>query len=419
MRTWLLSLAGAVFVAVLSGASVAWALTDHTVAAGLNAAGATIVGSCVAGYAAWRATRRLGGRRGWAALAAGVVLAVAVNGVAVADTVGSDDAGSESGPSVTVGDGPEGPAPSEDERRLARAFAPVLRLDSSEHFLPLSRARYLVASDLRVIADKQDEPVPFVRTVESLPQELGCARCRYYLDIDGARPTQGATPYRRIEDQVMPPTANPLVYWHARSDYPSGAIAIQYWFFYLYNDFKNKHESDWEHVTVIVTPSENSDFGYALDAAFYSAHEGGHKRLAATIRPFGTRPVVFVARGSHANYFVPGDVRVRPCESRVCRFAKVTEHKDGCGNVVLPADEETSIAAIADQCGRPPQVRAYLLSPLLPPKFVGDYAKGNFIGPASIPNSTFPDPQLRAALWNDPLAEVRAASLDAELPPGA
>mgnify|MGYP000217727337 CR=1 FL=1 len=34
--------------------------------------------------------------------------------------------------------------------------------------------------------------------------------------------------------------------------YP-GKLALQYWFFYPYNDAGNKHEGDWEHINVVVS----------------------------------------------------------------------------------------------------------------------------------------------------------------------
>jgi hypothetical protein len=39
---------------------------------------------------------------------------------------------------------------------------------------------------------------------------------------------------------------------------PAYELVLQYWFFYPYNDSGNKHEGDWEHVSVVVAPRENA-----------------------------------------------------------------------------------------------------------------------------------------------------------------
>ena len=33
-----------------------------------------------------------------------------------------------------------------------------------------------------------------------------------------------------------------------------GKLALQYWFYYPFNDFNNKHESDWEMVQLMFPP---------------------------------------------------------------------------------------------------------------------------------------------------------------------
>ncbi len=88
-------------------------------------------------------------------------------------------------------------------------------------------------------------------------------------------------------------------------------IAIQYWFLYLYNDFINTHEGDWESVTLFLNGS-----GEPLVAA-YASHEAGRRRVWTDVELRGerwgesggtvTHPVIYVAAGSHGSYFTyPG-----------------------------------------------------------------------------------------------------------------
>lgn len=74
-------------------------------------------------------------------------------------------------------------------------------------------------------------------------------------------------------------------------------VALQYWYFYMYNDAANKHEGDWEMVSLELDKESLEPV-----QAGYSGHESGARRQWAGVQKQGSRPVVFVARGSHAAY---------------------------------------------------------------------------------------------------------------------
>lgn len=77
-------------------------------------------------------------------------------------------------------------------------------------------------------------------------------------------------------------------------------IALMYWFLYAYNDAPNKHEGDWEMVAIELDASETPV------QAGYASHKSGLRRAWADIEKATDdpqRPVVYVARGSHAAYF--------------------------------------------------------------------------------------------------------------------
>ena len=113
--------------------------------------------------------------------------------------------------------------------------------------------------------------------------------------------------YERWSDRFAGEAA-PTVYAHIATDsgHP-GRLALQYWFFYAFNDFNNKHEGDWEMVELVF---EAEDAAAALRTAplevGYSQHEGAERaswdddKLEVVD---GTHPVVHPAAGSHANYY--------------------------------------------------------------------------------------------------------------------
>ena len=112
-------------------------------------------------------------------------------------------------------------------------------------------------------------------------------------------PSQNETRAWRVYAALLdrPDDAHPyacVVYGrHVKAPRP----ALQYWYLYLYNDFRNNHEADWEMVTIELSPD-----GKPLRVGL-SSHHGGSRREWPQVRKVGERPLVHVAIGSHANYF--------------------------------------------------------------------------------------------------------------------
>ena len=108
------------------------------------------------------------------------------------------------------------------------------------------------------------------------------------------------------------------VYGHARRD-TQGRLWLQYWLFYYYNDFQllgpllrgGKHEGDWELVQLRLERRRAARAG-----RLQPAHARREQGLDGRQQGRSTTPLVYVARGSHANYFGPGShwtgVLVRP-----------------------------------------------------------------------------------------------------------
>ena len=77
--------------------------------------------------------------------------------------------------------------------------------------------------------------------------------------------------------------------------------------FYVYNDWNNLHEGDWEMIQINFPASTAAE---ALEArpseVGYSQHEGGERAAwddPKLERVDGTHPVVYPAAGSHANFY--------------------------------------------------------------------------------------------------------------------
>lgn len=83
-------------------------------------------------------------------------------------------------------------------------------------------------------------------------------------------------------------------------------VAVQYWFLYYYNDWHNRHEVDWEGITIILRGADGRQVTpdtLRPEIAGYATHVSGRRRPWSTVEKNGSRPVVYCARGSHASYF--------------------------------------------------------------------------------------------------------------------
>jgi hypothetical protein len=137
-------------------------------------------------------------------------------------------------------------------------------------------------------------------------QDLSKPLYGYALDLPGDPLKPGCT-YEQWFERTW--ARSPMtVYAHVATQrgHP-GQLALQYWFYYPFNDFNNKHESDWEMVQVeFDAATADEALGTTPTRTVYSAHEGseqadwGSSKLQVV---GGSHPTVFVSAGSHSNHY--------------------------------------------------------------------------------------------------------------------
>jgi len=203
-----------------------------------------------------------------------------------------------------------------DHDDLLRRFAPLLRYDSNEQYFVDSAVQWTDCpnNELRRadVADGKKGKV-LARAVPSGSQtKLTLAflgREKYasgepFLegDIIGHSGRDYREAYVRLRRE-RPELRNRM---YGRAVEHNGRLWLQYWFWYFYNDYQlafdaGLHEGDWEMVQLRMHPEEDQP-----DLAVYAQHRYGEKRSWRDVRKDGERPLVYVARGSHASYFEAG-----------------------------------------------------------------------------------------------------------------
>ena len=290
----------------------------------------------------------------------------------------------------------QSPVDPAEAHALAERFAPILKLDSRELFVPIRQQAYIGDTQLKQEDGRVDTLLNAAPSLDTLPATEGSCllirHCLYFLDVRGVEPDppkHSEKAYASLEQHLIRRGEKPTVYAHVTHYDDTGEYAIQYWFLYLFNYRLNEHESDWEQITLRLDEDKKP-----VDA-FYSEHNGGVVKPWAKVQKDGDHPVDYPALGSHANYFTHG-IGNSHTVTLDCR--QVLHRRFCTGNVTIRDHSD----------GRGPTLevgRDYKVRELTGPVFVGSYGSGNYVVLTRKPD-ILADPRTRP-IWADPLAPMR------------
>jgi Vacuolar protein sorting-associated protein 62 len=208
---------------------------------------------------------------------------------------------------------------------LAERFRPWLKFDSLEQWRPLSISHFF---------QERISGQPAHEFCSRPPAEPGCTPIQdesQFIQLAARSGALGSSSYinvagSKLEDYHGPEQCGDLadcgtgpasaIYYHVTQS--NDRFYIDYWWFLRFNHFyrsdpslsckseiarKNgicdEHEGDWEGVTAVTVPGDDT----TLDYVVYAAHKGTFRYPASELGlQDGTRPVVYAARGSHASY---------------------------------------------------------------------------------------------------------------------
>ena len=179
---------------------------------------------------------------------------------------------------------------------LLRRFTPRLRYDSNEQYFADSPAQWtdcpgnvLRATGGKPIAEPPELTLDYLGSYEAKASDFIANPTRDYRG-------------QYVELRIARPDLKNRVYGRAVED--NERLWLQYWLWYFYNDYSlalgaGLHEGDWEMVQLRMHGDEP-------DVAVYAQHTHAEKRPWRDVEREDGRPIVYVARGSHASYFKAG-----------------------------------------------------------------------------------------------------------------
>lgn len=229
-------------------------------------------------------------------------------------------------------------SPATDDSRLMERFAPSLVLHQSEDFAP-EDAGVMVSTPGSTLMEDGVEKLraPGTLSLESLGDYGNnayidlpgkCLICGMHLPdpaFDMVIRSQFVRPYR---DVIAGGGHDEAVY--GRVVHLGGRTVIQYWINYYFNNHPMlSHEGDWELVEVEL------DAGMQPSRVSASQHSYGKMRQWQDVETRDGHPVIYVGRGSHANYFEPGNHSIEVLEIPDPMIIDEADSHDN-GRVIMP-----------------------------------------------------------------------------------
>lgn len=189
--------------------------------------------------------------------------------------------------------------------KLLKKFQPVLVFHPDEEFRPTTVESFIRDSDLEAATSPTTwtvvNPSP---TPDDLPTSSPPV---WRLN---QQPCFAGAPLGDLQCYVVGASDEPGVTVYGRVVKDGKSIVLQYWLFYYDNLYRypflplgaiwQSHEGDWEVVNVVLTNQKRPV------AVGLSEHCSGETRDWAETERRDGHPTVYVALGSHANYFEPG-----------------------------------------------------------------------------------------------------------------
>jgi hypothetical protein len=255
-------------------------------------------------------------------LTATVVTVPVAQGRPFAPTAHAEEPELDTSTTVTVVD-------SDAARQLAERFAPIVAIQTQKE--PCGKGEPYYPADVGVILDQPDV-VLLSASGDLIGRSPGAvdllnAPEGSNFDLPGATLRPGCDFERRFGWRTGGP---PVQYARVVRDRDDPTVLIvQYWEYFVYNQWNNVHESDWESALVVfdaTTPEEALAKGPTMMSL--SQHYGNERRPWESIERHGDRPVIYPAAGSHAFFY-----------SQKLWFGMSGDAGFGCDSTVAPSTE--------------------------------------------------------------------------------
>jgi hypothetical protein len=201
-----------------------------------------------------------------------------------------------------------------EAQRLAETYAPIMMLRDQKHPpCDTSEEQYRPTTVDSVLGN------PLVTLTKVVPgkgaivvgraatsPEIAGLGSEYHLNLPGdplGNTCVYARAFRALERAGKAP---PVIYAHISRQARHSGFALQYWFFWYFNQFNDVHEGDWEGMQLAFRSSSVSQArSEGPSTMILFQHAGGERARwrDSKVQKEGTHPIVYSAAGSHATFY--------------------------------------------------------------------------------------------------------------------
>jgi hypothetical protein len=128
----------------------------------------------------------------------------------------------------------------------------------------------------------------------------------FYLNLPGNPLNPGCTYAREFARLRRAGRSPAITYAHIAREPGYPGFAVQYWFYYYFNQFNDLHESDWEGMQItFAAKSPEQALAVGPNEIVVFQHSGGEHTSwhDSRVEKQGRHPVVYSAAGSHATFY--------------------------------------------------------------------------------------------------------------------
>jgi hypothetical protein len=202
----------------------------------------------------------------------------------------------------------------ESAQRLAEKYVPITMLREQqnppcdtheEQYQPTGVDAVLGNPTVTLTHELPDGSLEDVKKAPTAADIAGL-RDGYYLDYEGRVLGKTCVYAKAFRQLVREGKAPAVTYAHVAREPNHDGFALQYWFFWYFNQFNDLHEGDWEGMQLSF---ESNTTAGALDEepseVIVFQHAGGERASweEGKVQKQGTHPVVYPAAGSHATFY--------------------------------------------------------------------------------------------------------------------
>jgi hypothetical protein len=199
---------------------------------------------------------------------------------------------------------------------LAKKYAPITMLreqqdppceTSAEQYQPTSVDSVLGNPNVTLTAFIAGKGLIDVKRAPTAADIAGLTGS-YYLDINGEALGETCVYAKEFDKRVAEGKAPAVSYAHIAHEQGHSGFALQYWFFWYFNQFNDLHEGDWEGMQVTFeadSPAAALKSGEEPGEIIVFQHAGGERASwgDSKVQKEGSHPIVYPAAGSHATFY--------------------------------------------------------------------------------------------------------------------